>query len=62
MKALWLTALFDPQLIVLGPSAYVILDNFGPLGYRIFAVFYPVAIGTLCALAGYSSFRRADLP
>ena len=31
-------ALFDPQLIVLGPSAYVILDLFGATGYKIFAL------------------------
>ena len=31
-------ALFDPQLIVLGPSAYVILDLFGTTGYKIFGV------------------------
>jgi ABC-2 type transport system permease protein len=34
-------ALFDPQLIVLGPSAYVILDLFGATGYKVFALVYP---------------------
>ena len=55
-------ALFDPQLIVLGPSAYVILDTFGVAGYKLFALAYPAAIGTLCAGAGYFFFRRGDLP
>jgi ABC-2 type transport system permease protein len=55
-------ALFDPQLIVLGPSAYVILDHFGLAGYRIFALVYPCLIGLGCALAGYQVFRRSDLP
>jgi ABC-2 type transport system permease protein len=55
-------ALFDPQLIVLGPSAYVILDNFGLLGYKIFALVYPAAIGLGAAAAGYLVFRRSDLP
>lgn len=55
-------ALFDPQLIVLGPSAYVILDTFGVAGYKLFALFYPAAIGALCAGAGYFFFRRGDLP
>ncbi|MBI4741703.1 MAG: ABC transporter permease subunit [Betaproteobacteria bacterium] len=55
-------AMFDPQLIVLGPSAYVILDLFGAAGYQIYALIYPVLIGSLCALAGYLTFRRSDLP
>jgi ABC-2 type transport system permease protein len=55
-------AMFDPQLIVLGPSAYVILDLFGATGYQIYALLYPVLIGSLCALAGYLTFRRSDLP
>jgi ABC-2 type transport system permease protein len=55
-------ALFDPQLIVLGPSAYVILDTFGVAGYKLFALIYPTAIGALCAGAGYFFFRRGDLP
>ncbi|MDP1635486.1 MAG: ABC transporter permease subunit [Gallionellaceae bacterium] len=55
-------ALFDPQLIVLGPSAYVILDTFGVAGYKLFALLYPAAIGALCAGAGYLFFKRGDLP
>lgn len=55
-------ALFDPQLIVLGPSAYVILDIFGAAGYKVFALAYPVALGTLCGTIGYWVFRRGDLP
>lgn len=55
-------AMFDPQLIVLGPSAYVILDLFGTTGYQIYALVYPIVIGSLCAFAGYLTFRRSDLP
>jgi len=55
-------AMFDPQLIVLGPSAYVILDLFGATGYQIYALIYPVLIGSLCALLGYRIFCRSDLP
>ncbi len=55
-------ALFDPQLIVLGPSAYVILDTFGVAGYKVFALAYPAALGLLSAVAGYQVFRRGDLP
>jgi ABC-2 type transport system permease protein len=55
-------ALFDPQLIVLGPSAFVILDTFGVMGYKIFALAYPSALGLLAAALGYFIFRRGDLP
>lgn len=55
-------ALFDPQLIVLGPAAYVILDTFGVLGYKVFALVYPTALGLLAAGLGYFLFRRGDLP
>jgi ABC-2 type transport system permease protein len=55
-------ALFDPQLIVLGPAAYVILDTFGVFGYKVFALAYPSALGLLAAALGYYIFRRGDLP
>jgi ABC-2 type transport system permease protein len=55
-------ALFDPQLIVLGPAAWVILDTFGAAGYKIFALAYPTALGLLAAGLGYFIFRRGDLP
>lgn len=55
-------ALFDPQLIVLGPSAYVIFDTFGAAGFKIYALVYPTLIGLVCATAGYLIFRRGDLP
>jgi ABC-2 type transport system permease protein len=55
-------ALFDPQLIVLGPSAYVILDLFGAAGYKAFALAYPSALGLAAATLGYLLFRRGDLP
>ena len=55
-------ALFDPQLIVLGPSAYVILDLFGVTGYKVFALVYPAALGLLSATLGYFIFRKGDLP
>lgn len=55
-------ALFDPQLIVLGPSAYVILDAFGVLGYKVYALAYPVLLGSAAALAGFLTFRKTDLP
>ncbi len=55
-------AMFDPQLIVLGPSAYVILDLFGALGYKVFALAYPAMLGLAAACGGFVLFRRGDLP
>jgi ABC-2 type transport system permease protein len=54
--------LFDPNLVLLGASAFVILDAFGQGGYLAWALGYPVAVGTLCAVAGFLRFRRGDLP
>ncbi|MCK5663219.1 MAG: ABC transporter permease subunit [Thiotrichaceae bacterium] len=54
--------LFDPQLVILGPSAYVILDMFSETGYIIWAIVYPVTLGTLCAYLGYYLFKKGDLP
>lgn len=55
-------ALFDPQLIVLGPSAFVILDMFGVVGYKVFALAYPLLLGILSSALGFWVFRRGDLP
>lgn len=54
--------LFDPQLILLGPSAYVILDHFGRVGYMIWAALYPVVLGGVGGALGFYWFRRGDLP
>lgn len=54
--------MLDSQLVMLGPSAYVILDNFGQAGYMAYALVYPMLLGTLCAFGGYLLFRRGDLP
>ena len=54
--------LFDPQLVLLGQSAYVILDNFGQFGYKLWALIYPVVLGSVCSGFGYMLFKRSDLP
>ena len=54
--------LFDQQLVLLGASAFVILDHFGTTGYIIYALVYPITLGTLCAWFGFLWFRRSDLP
>lgn len=54
--------LFDTQLVLLGPTAYVILDAFSVNGYLSFALIYPLIIGTVTAAIGYWLFKRSDLP
>ncbi|MBL7002981.1 MAG: ABC transporter permease subunit [Gammaproteobacteria bacterium] len=54
--------LFDPQLVLLGPTAYVILDHFSHAGYIAYAIIYPILFGTICAGIGYFVFKRSDLP
>lgn len=54
--------LFDPSMVLLGPSAFVILDAFGTQGYVAYALAYPAALGSISAFVGYRIFRRSDLP
>lgn len=53
---------FDPQLVMMGPSAYVILDTFGQAGYLAWALAYPAALGLLLGAIGYYVFKNGDLP
>ena len=53
--------LFDPQLILLGPASYVILDSFGVAGYVSWALIYPTVIGLVFAALGYWRFSKSDL-
>ncbi|MGE5547985.1 MAG: ABC transporter permease [Solirubrobacterales bacterium] len=54
--------LFDPEMVVLGPAAWVIMETLGRTGYLAFALAWPVLLGTGCAALGYRLFRRGDLP
>ncbi len=54
--------LFDPQLSVLGSTAFYILDLFGRTAYLIWAFVYPVLLGSILALAGFTIFKKGDLP
>ncbi len=53
--------LFDPQLVVFGPAAYVIADTFGGPSFIAYSMLYPVFLGTVAATLGYGAFRRGDL-
>ncbi len=54
-------AIFDPQMVLLGPAAHVILDAFGRIGFAVYGFVYPVIFGAVAAGIGYWNFRRGDL-
>ena len=54
-------SLFDPELTVIGPVAYYILDNLGHALFVAYAVVYPVVIGALFAIFGFVSFKKKDI-
>ncbi|MCH9813090.1 MAG: ABC transporter permease [Epsilonproteobacteria bacterium] len=54
-------SLFDPELTVIGPTAYYILDLFGKNMFMVFSIVYPVVVGTLFSLLGYKLFTKRDL-
>mgnify|MGYP002725605451 CR=1 FL=1 len=53
---------FDPELVLLGPAAHVILDFFGRAGFLVYGFVYPFVFGAVSAFAGFTIFRRGDLP
>ncbi len=54
-------SLFDPELTVIGPVAYYLLDTLGPKLLIIYAILYPILLGILFSFLGYLAFRRKDL-
>jgi len=54
-------SLFDPELTVIGPVAYHLLDTMGSTMLILYAIFYPIVIGALFAYFGYIAFRKKDL-
>jgi ABC-2 type transport system permease protein len=54
-------SLFDPDLAVIGPSAYFILDNFGKTFFSIYTLVYPIVLGLIFAVLGYIAFKKRDL-
>ncbi len=53
--------LFDPELTVIGPTAYYILDIFGTNMFMLFSILYPVLLGILFSVLGYKLFKKRDL-
>ncbi len=54
-------SLFDPELTVIGPVAYYLLDNLGHTVLIIYSILYPILIGTVFALFGYWIFKKRDI-
>ncbi len=54
-------SLFDPELTVMGPVAYFLLDTFGHTLFLLYAIVYPILLGFVFAWLGYWFFKRKDL-
>ncbi len=54
-------SLFDPELTVMGPVAYFLLDTFGHTLFLLYAIVYPILLGFVFAWLGYWFFRKKDL-
>jgi ABC-2 type transport system permease protein len=54
-------SLFDPELTVMGPIAYFLLDNFGRNIIILYAIFYPLIMGVTFAFLGYWYFSKKDI-
>jgi len=53
--------LFDPELTVIGPVAYYLLDSLGSKLLIVYSVIYPIVLGGLFSYLGYLSFKKKDL-
>lgn len=54
-------SLFDPELTVMGPVAYYILDNVKQSLLVLFSILYPILLGLAFAWFGFSIFKKTDL-
>jgi len=54
-------SLFDPQLTVMGPVAFYILDSMSQTAFVLVSILYPVVLGVLFAFLGYKIFEKKDL-
>ena len=54
-------SLFDPELTVMGPVAFYILDTFSQTIFVLISIVYPVLVGLLFAFLGFRIFVRKDL-
>jgi ABC-2 type transport system permease protein len=54
-------SLFDPELTVMGPVAFYILDTVNQRVFILLSILYPVLLGVLFAFLGYKVFTKKDL-
>jgi len=54
-------SLFDPELTVMGPVAFYILDTISQTMFVLLSILYPVLVGLLFAFLGFRIFRKKDL-
>ena len=54
-------SLFDPELTVMGPVAFYILDTFSQTVFVLISIVYPVLVGLLFAFFGFRIFMKKDL-
>ena len=54
-------SLFDPELTVMGPVAFYILDSMKHGIFVLFSIAYPIVLGLVFATFGYIVFKKRDL-
>ncbi len=54
-------SLFDPELTVMGPVAFYILDMMSQTMFILVSVLYPLIVGILFAFFGFRVFSKKDL-
>jgi ABC-2 type transport system permease protein len=54
-------SLFDPQLTVMGPVAFYILDSMSRALFIFLSIIYPLALGIFFATIGFIIFKKKDL-
>ena len=54
-------SLFDPELTVMGPVAFYILDSMKQTTFVFVSMAYPISIGLIFSFLGFQIFRKKDL-
>jgi len=54
-------SLFDPELTVMGPVAFYILDMINQKVFVLISVVYPILLGLIFAFLGFRIFSKKDL-
>ena len=54
-------SLFDPELTVMGPVAFYILDTISQTLFVLLSIVYPIVVGLIFAFLGFRIFSNKDL-